>query len=209
MEIVDGSQRLRTISDFMADKFALRDLETLPAVNGLRYSDFPKSRQLKFAESSIRVIILENNTDAVTRTEMFARIDTGGTTANDAEIRRGSLPGRFMDLIIKLANNPEFIQLTPISQPLIAKREREELVTRFFAYLNSFDPTLGDGDIPNYKEEPRRFYFSFTKDRNDLISSEFEQRGGSSTAVAMETEFEGPGFREEGVAPRLHEIADR
>lgn len=192
MEIVDGSQRLRTIRDFMADKFTLRDLETIPAANGLRYSDFPLSRQLKFAETAIRVIILDNTTDAVTRTEMFARINTGGTTANDAEIRRGSLPGHFMDLIIQLASEPEFVELTPISQSLVDKREREELVTRFFAYLNSFDPALadGDGDIPNYKEEPRRFYFSFVKKMNERISAEIEQAGASPTTDAMKDEFE-------------------
>lgn len=192
MEIVDGSQRLRTIRDFMADKFALRELETIPAANGLRYTDFPRSRQLKFAETAIRVIILDNTTDAVTRTEMFARINTGGTTANDAEVRRGSLPGRFMDLIVSLASSPTLIRLTPISQPLIDKREREELVTRFFAYLNSFDPALadGEGDIPKYREEPRRFYFSFVKEMNDRIAEEFEQTGASQTVDAFAGEFE-------------------
>lgn len=191
MEIVDGSQRLRTIKDFMANKFVLRDLETIPAANGLRYSDFPVSRQLKFAETAIRVIILDNTTDAVTRTEMFARINTGGTTANDAEVRRGSLPGRFMDLIIQLATEPEFVKLTPISQPLVDKREREELVTRFFAYLDSFNPMLadGDGDIPNYKEEPRRFYFSFVKETNDKIAAEAQETGASPTVGSMESEF--------------------
>lgn len=192
MEIVDGSQRLRTIRDFMADKFDLRDLEEIPAANGLRHSDFPRSRQLKFAETAIRVIILDNSTDAVTRTEMFARINTGGTIANDAEIRRGSLLGPFMDLVISLAQTPEFIELTPISQQLIDKREREELVTRFFAYLNSFDPSLnnGEGNIPNYKEEPRRFYFYFVKEMNDTIANEIAQGGHSLTASKMESEFQ-------------------
>lgn len=191
MEIVDGSQRIRTIRDFMADKITLRDLETLPAANGLRYSDFPPSRRLMFAERSLRVIILDNATDAVTRTEMFARINTGGTTANDAEVRRGSLPGPFMDLVIALAESSEFAALTPISQPLIDKREREELVTRFFAYLHSFDTAAadGDGDIPNYREEPRRFYFAFVKDTNDRISAEIEATGASATAEAMRGEF--------------------
>lgn len=190
-EIVDGSQRLRTIQNFMADKFALRDLESLPAVNGFRFSDLAKSRQLKFGEIPIRVIILDNTTDAVTRTEMFARINTGGTTANDAEIRRGSLPGPFMDLIVELANDPTFVELTPISQPLVDKREREELVTRFFAYLNSFDPTLddGNGDIATYKEEPRRFYFWFVKEMNDRIVAELEANGASPTVDAMRADF--------------------
>ena len=191
MEIVDGSQRIRTIRDFMADKLVLRDLETLPAANGLRYTDFPPSRQLMFAEKSLRVIILDNSTDAVTRTEMFARVNTGGTTANDAEVRRGSLPGPFMDMVIALADAPEFVALTPVSQPLIDKREREELVTRFFAYLQSFDPALADGmgDIPSYKEEPRRFYFAFVKDTNERLAAELQMNGVSATADAMRAEF--------------------
>lgn len=192
MEIVDGSQRLRTIRDFMADKVTLRDLEALPVVNGFRFSDLPRSRQLKFVETPIRVIILDNSTDAVTRTEMFARINTGGTIANDAEIRRGSLPGPFMDLVIELANDPTFVELTPISQPLIDKREREELITRFFAYLERFDPALnnGEGDILTYKEEPRRFYFSFVKEMNDEITLELKNNATSPTIDAMRAVFD-------------------
>lgn len=191
LEIVDGSQRLRTIRDFMADKVTLRDLESLPAVNGFRFSDLPKSRQLKFAEIPIRVIILDNTTDAVTRTEMFARINTGGTIANDAEIRRGSLPGPFMSLVIELAKDPTFVELTPISQQLVDKREREELLTRFFAYLNSFNPVLNDGqgDIATYKEEPRRFYFSFVREMNDRIAAELEVGDHSATTEAMKADF--------------------
>lgn len=191
MEIVDGSQRLRTIRDFMASKFTLRDLEALPTVNGFRFSDLSKSRQLKFAETPIRVIILDNTTDAVTRTEMFARINTGGTTANDAEVRRGSLPGPFMDMIIGLATDPTFIELTPISQQLVDKREREELVTRFFAYLESFDPALnnGEGDIATYKEEPRRFYFSFVKSMNERVAAELNNDAVSPTLDAMKADF--------------------
>lgn len=192
MEIVDGSQRLRTIRDFMADKIILGDLETIPAANGLRFSDLPRHRQLMFAESSIRVIILDNSTDAVTRTEMFTRINTGGTTANEAEVRRGSLPGPFMELIVELANSPEFCALTPISKGQINLREREELVTRYFAYSEGFDSALadGEGDIPGYKEEPRRFYFSFVQDMNDRVAGEVEESGVSTTLERMRSEFQ-------------------
>lgn len=194
MEIVDGSQRIRTIRAFMDDQLILKGLEAIPAANGLRYSDFPHSRQLKFVETPIRVIILDNATDAVTRTEMFARINTGGTTATDAEVRRGSLPGPFMDMVVNLAKSPEFIQLTPINKNLADKREREELITRFFAYLESFDPTVivadGDyGDIPNYREEPRRFYFSFVKQANEAASAELRQSKESRSIQSMKEEF--------------------
>lgn len=191
LEIVDGSQRLRTIRDFMANKFSLTGLEILPALNGFRFSDLAGSRQLKFGELSVRCIILDNSTDAVTRTEMFARINTGGTTANDAEIRRGSLPGPFMDLVIDLAQDPAFVELTPISPNLVDQREREELVTRFFAYVDSFDPegNGGEGDVVNYKEEPRRFFFNFVKNANDRIAEEIDFDGRSPAIDQMREEF--------------------
>lgn len=194
MEIVDGSQRIRTIRDFMGNKLTLKGLETIPAANGLSYSDFPNSRQLKFIETPIRVIILDVSTDAVTRTEMFARINTGGTTATDAEVRRGSLPGPFMSLVIDLAESQEFVKLTPINKQLVDKREREELVTRFFAYLESFAPEVtaanGErGDIPDYKEEPRRFYFTFVKHMNEKTSAEIAELGKSATLINMSVEF--------------------
>ncbi len=190
MEIVDGSQRIRTIRDFMADKITLKGLEALPAANGLIYSDLPMSRQLKFSDSSLRVIILANETDPITRTEMFMRINTSGTQANEAEVRRGSLPGPLMDLIISLANSPEFVAMTPISQALIDKREREEFVTRFFAYMGSFIPNgPNGGDIPTYKEEPRLFYFAYVKDVGEKIAAELAATGVSATADAMRKEF--------------------
>jgi len=191
MEIVDGSQRLRTIRDFMADKIALKGLQTLSAANGLKFSDFSQSLRYKFSESAIRVIILDNATDAETRTEMFARINTGGTNANEAEIRRGSLPGPFMDLITSLAESKEFVELTPISKPQVKLREREELVTRFFAYVESFDSTLneGHGDIPTYKEQPRLFYFKFVKDMNQKAVDEIAKNGVSEILQTMEAEF--------------------
>lgn len=191
MEIVDGSQRLRTIRDFMDDKFILKDLEIIPALNGLQFSDLPRSRQFKFSETPIRVIILDNSTDAITRTEMFARINTGGTNANDAEIRRGSLPGAFLDLITELANDDTFVELTPISTDQVNKREREELVTRFFSYLHRYDPVGrdGDADIKGYREEPRRFFFQFVKDMNDRIANEQSNNAQSDTLFQMRKEF--------------------
>ena len=193
MEIVDGSQRIKTVREFLANNIMLQGLETIPAANGLRFSDFLESRQRMFLEKSLRAIILDNSTDAATRTEMFARINTGGTMANPAEVRRGSLPGPFMDLVIELANTPEFMALTPISKGLADKREREELVTRFFAYLENFHPEHadGEGDIPSYKENPARFFFAFVQETNERIQQdEDRENGGSAKADAMREEFQ-------------------
>ena len=47
LEIVDGSQRLRTVEEFVLGDFALGDLESLPTISGFRFGDLPESRQRK------------------------------------------------------------------------------------------------------------------------------------------------------------------
>lgn len=190
MEIVDGSQRLRTIQSFMANELKLNGLETLTEVNGLKFSDFSQALRLKFAEKAIRIIILDNSTDAITRTEMFGRINTGGTMANEAEIRRGSLLGPFMELVTNLAKSDEFIELTPISKTLVKSREREELITRFFAYLERYhEDNDGSIDMKGYKDQPRVFYFNFVDEMNHLMSAEEDQFGVSEKKQSLENEF--------------------
>ena len=47
LEIVDGSQRLRTIKEFILGDLRLGKLESLPALSEFRFADLPESRQRK------------------------------------------------------------------------------------------------------------------------------------------------------------------
>ncbi len=174
LEIVDGSQRLRTIEEFVLGTFRLGDLEKLATLSGFTFSDLPESRQRKIKNRSIRGIVLNEHADEQARFDMFERINTGSKTANTAEIRRGALAGPFMSLIIELAKNDQFIDLAPVSEKLALEREREELITRFFAY--------GDG-FENYKDRPAEFLFNYVKKMN----LEFEQN--ASQKVVYEKRF--------------------
>ena len=163
-EIVDGSQRLRTLTEFIDDQHRLNGLELLTEANGFYYSDFEQSRRRRFNSQSIRGIILDNDTPPSVRTEMFSRINTGGKTANEAEIRRGSLPGPVTDLIKELAESDHFSRMTPLGPKLIASREREELVVRFFAYLAGFEDPRGE--LFGYKDQPRRYIYDYLNTEN-------------------------------------------
>lgn len=165
MEIVDGSQRMRSMRAFLNEGLRLRDLVLVPELNGFSFVDLPEDRRNKLEDVTIRTIILDNDTDASTRAEMFARINRMGTTANEAEIRRGSIPGPMTDLITELAENEQFIELTPLSAKAVLQREREELVTRFFAYLNTNDTP--EGRFPGYRDRPKKFLFDYLKSEND------------------------------------------
>jgi hypothetical protein len=157
LEIVDGSQRLRTIEEFVLGDFRLGDLEELSLLTGFRFMDLPESRQRKVNNRSIRGIVLSEHADEEARFDLFERINTGSKQANKAEVRRGALGGPFLDLVMSLAEDPLLEELAPVPDRSVREREREELVTRFFAY--------GDG-LDGYKDKVAPFLFVYTKDMN-------------------------------------------
>lgn len=163
LEIVDGSQRLRTIEEFIYGGFQLGDLDPLTHLSGFRFDDLPESRQRKIKNRSVRGIVLNEHADEAARLDMFERINTGSKNANNAEIRRGALAGPFLDVVMELANLPLLVDLAPM--PAKAKKERgyEELVTRFFAY--------GDG-LEDYRDRPSDFLFVYSKKMNEAFAAD-------------------------------------
>lgn len=157
LEVVDGSQRLRTLEEFLLKDFRLGDLDQLSKISQFRFSDLPESRQRKIRNRSIRGIVLNEHADEAARLDMFERINTGSKIANTAEVRRGALAGPFMKMVIALAEDTRFQLLAPMSDKRKAERGYEELVTRFFAY--------GDG-LENYRDRPSDFIFSYVKAKN-------------------------------------------
>ncbi len=162
LEIVDGSQRLRTLEEFVHRGLRLTELESLTAVSGFTFKDLPFSRQRKLGNRSIRGIVLNEHADEQARFDMFERINTGSKLANKAEVRRGALTGPFMELILELAKKPEFAALAPVSKKDADEREREELITRFFAY--------GDG-LEGYRDRPSAFLFDYVKKMNHEVEA--------------------------------------
>jgi hypothetical protein len=162
LEIVDGSQRLRTIQEFIYNDLELNELERLPALNGFKFRDLPEARQRKITNRSIRGIVLSEQADDEARRDLFNRINTGSKVANPAEIRRGSLIGPFVDLVTELAEYGLFVELAPVTEKQLKEREREELVTRFFAY--------GDG-LEEYADEVSPFLYAYTQRMNDKLEN--------------------------------------
>jgi hypothetical protein len=182
MEIVDGSQRMRAMRAFLKEDLRLRELVLVPELNGFRFSDLPSERRNRLEDVTIRTIVLDTETDAATRAEMFARINRSGTTANEAEVRRGSLPGPVTDLIKEIAESHRFVAMTPLTKKAVDQREREELVTRFFAYTDTNE--TAQGRFPGYRDRPKRFLFEYLKSANERAEADERIVG------AMRDEFE-------------------
>ena len=62
-EIVDGSQRIRTLSNFIKNEFPLQKLDILTEMNRLYYRDLSLARQKRFVNTSLKMIVISEQSD--------------------------------------------------------------------------------------------------------------------------------------------------
>lgn len=134
MEVVDGSQRVRTLEAFISNKLCLEGLKKLDELNGFRHKDLPISRQRRFNRKTIRIIELTEKATREVRKDIFERINTSPTTLKAMEIRKGVYEGDFYNFIIECSENIKFRLLCPISKVRADREEYPEMILRFFAY---------------------------------------------------------------------------
>ncbi|TAH15948.1 MAG: DUF262 domain-containing protein [Runella slithyformis] len=137
-EIVDGSQRIRTLDYFLKNDLQLQNLEKLTELESFRFNDLPLSRQRRLRKRTIRLIELTDKADWETRKDVFQRINTTPVNLTDMEKRRGMFEGVFSDFIDECAKNQKFRILCPINSERGDRSERQELVLRFFAYTENY-----------------------------------------------------------------------
>lgn len=151
IEIVDGSQRIRTLARFLNSMLVLEKLTLIPELNGFKFSDLIGSRQLRFKRKTVRFIELMD-VDEDSRRQIFYRLNSGGVKLNDMEIRFGTHDGIFLSFIKNLTENHQFRMLCPVTQARVRNREYEEMLLRFFAYRF---------DMASYKKEVHSFLTNF------------------------------------------------
>lgn len=159
-EVIDGTQRLRTLNYFINNQLTLCDLKTIPALNNFKFNNLPLKWQRRFKSKIIRLAVLTTKIDESARREMFDRLNSGGTKLQPMEQRRGHSDGPFLSFIESLAQNQTFREICPLPQKKINLREYEEMILRFFAYNEQAE---------NFNHEVDSFLTSFLKDKNSEI----------------------------------------
>jgi uncharacterized protein with ParB-like and HNH nuclease domain len=136
LEIIDGSQRIRTIDSFVNNKLKLRDLESIDTLNGHYFNQLNISRQRKFNLLTVRFHIITDKADLAIRADIFDRINSNGKRLTSSEIRKGAFANNdFYNFVLECTENKNFNKL--YSSPK-DRGEKEELVLRFFAYSESY-----------------------------------------------------------------------
>jgi len=143
-EIVDGSQRIRTLHAFINNKLILNGLDKINTLNDFSFSDLDKSRQGKLLDTPMRMIVLSEDADDEVKRDMFERINRGSDLLKPMEKRKGIYIGYFRDFLYDLCMkenvrkefetiNILLNELAPIDKWLESRQEKEELLLRYFA----------------------------------------------------------------------------
>ncbi len=162
LEVVDGSQRLRTCRAFLEGELELAGCERLALLDGFCFADLSRPQQRRLKNRTIRAVVLSQKATEDDRRDLFDRINTGSLIAKPAEVRRGKIQGPVANLIDELAKDPTFLVLCPMSKASERLRTREDLVTRFFAFSENFRH-----DLPGYKDRIRDYLDTWMKSTNE------------------------------------------
>lgn len=164
-EIVDGSQRIRTLHSFINNKLKLTGLEKLNRMNGYNFKSLDKTRQGKFLNTALRMIVLSEETTDQVKKDMFERINRGSDLLKPMEKRKGIYIGPFNKFIYEFcSSNERFKKLTPVDKWLKNRQEREELLLRFFGLSENHEYRKG------LKDGITKYLDDFLEKKNKEIS---------------------------------------
>jgi hypothetical protein len=188
---IDGLQRISSYLHFRSlleaphleppvekgQALSLVDCDIINELNGKKFDDLPPSLQIRLKRAFIRVEVVRKETDPYFKYHMFKRLNTGGESLSDQQIRNCSirlLSSKFPDFLIDMSKVDSFAICTEaLTQTKMLEAVDQELVLRFFALKNwreKFKHNVDDF-LTEYMEEvsdPKNSW-SFEYDKEEKI----------------------------------------
>ncbi len=149
-EVVDGVQRISTLIHFCSSEeirykilksreaLTLTGLEKLTEFNAKGFLELPRSVQLAFSTRPIRVTTLNDRSDLAVRFDLFERLNSGGVKVTTAGNSNCVYRGAFNERLKILSQHNAFRQVVKLSADDETNGTYEELVLRFFAFLDRY-----------------------------------------------------------------------
>lgn len=153
-ELVDGLQRLSTIFEFTGTlrtdsgepvkPLVLDGTKLLPSLadkvwEGGPENSFTPEQRIEIKRARIRIEILKKESDAKAKYELFQRLNTGGSTLSEQEVRKCTMimiNPKFNDWISELSKYPAFAKTIDQTETAEKMQSDVELALRFIVYRN-------------------------------------------------------------------------
>lgn len=172
-DVVDGVQRLSTIYEFTGilkqqkeddniEPVTLQKTVYLPSLEGKKWHDtndtensFTPTQRLLIKRAKIGVNIVEKESDAMIKYELFQRLNMGGSIAKPQEVRNCilvMLNKKLYELIRDLANNEAFKNCVALSDRLYEEQYDMELVLRFVLFFDKDEEKINQlsGEVSEF-----------------------------------------------------------
>lgn len=169
-DVVDGVQRLSTIFQFMGllrdeggqtlPALELEATKYLPSLQGMKWEDedaaksFTPSQRLFIKRAKLDMSIVLRESDDISKYELFQRLNTGGTSLSDQEVRNCILVMVNPDLfrwLRTLAQDANYLECIAITDRAMDERYDMELALRFLVLRQITEPLLRNiGDLGEF-----------------------------------------------------------
>jgi hypothetical protein len=149
-EVVDGLQRLLTLTNFLGDSetreaarlygkpLSLVGLEILPSLDRQTAAELPVDLRTGLEDRPIKVIVLNDKSDLQVRFDLFERLNTGGVRLTDHEVRESVFMGEFVDLLTEISGTEHFKTVVRLPRARQIDGTPQDYVLRFFAFHDAY-----------------------------------------------------------------------
>lgn len=173
--VIDGVQRLTTITRFFNDEFALEGMTTFKELEGKKFSELGDLKA-ELESTTIRCIVLRKENPKKLIREIFARLNQGAVQLSPQEIRHAIYPGSLDDLLVELAEVSEIktFGIVEDGDKVRNDREPEEQVLRFFAFSDDLELTGFNDILSDFLDSYMEQNFELTVQNIDQLRTKFQ-----------------------------------
>lgn len=167
-EVVDGLQRISTLLELqgllemggvLRPQLKLAGTKYLPALEGKRWEISPESLSLSPAQrldikrAKIDVKIIKRDSSPETKYDLFARLNSFGSTLTAQEMRSAllvSVDPSFFEWVEELSQDENFVSTTALSDRLTEEQYDIELILRFLVLHKK--TKINSGSLKNFTD---------------------------------------------------------
>lgn len=161
--VVDGKQRLSTLFEFVNNRFSLLNLNIMQEQKGF-FKDLDGNSQSKIEDYQVEVNTIKSPTPVRVMLDIFDRINRGGTTLNNQEMRNALYRGKSTVLLKELADSELFKKATDNS--ISSKRMKDMyVILRFLTFYLWKKELLCDKE---------GYFVDYKSDMNDFLAKAME-----------------------------------
>lgn len=174
--VVDGKQRLTTFFSFINNEFRLQNLKILKDNNGLNFADLEVKLQANLEDFQIIAQVIKPPTPDRIMFDIFDRVNRGGTSLNNQEMRNALYQGKSTKLLKDLAKSKIFKQVTGNSINSTRMKDRY-LILRLLSFYLMCERRLVDENkvLIEYKNDIDEFLGKAMEFLNTQSDTELEK----------------------------------